>query len=285
MNKESVIILGGDKRQRYIKEILTEKDYICEYENQSADNIEEKLPNFRYVVLPVPSSKDKKHIYSENKTFVLSFDRLCEVLTDRHTLLSAGLDKRMIDLLKEKNIPFYDLNNDEDFLVYNAFLTAQGTLKLLLDNTEKHLNGRKVLITGFGRISKSLATLLKNLNLSITVCLRKDNQQNLAECMGFNTIRYNSLADILPNTDFIFNTVPERIFNVRHIEKMKSDSVYFELASAPFGVDRELFSNTKTKFVDSGALPGRFIPYSAGEKIAKFIENFIQRSETYANET
>ncbi len=278
MKKESIIIIGGDKRQEHIYDVLSADGYNCVLENQSAEHIEEKLSTHRYVILPVPVSKDNKNIYCKNENFLLSCNELAKNLTDSHIVFGGGLGKELTCVLNKNKTVYYDFNNNEDFLVYNAFLTAQGALKLLLDNTEKTLCGRKVLITGFGRIGKSLAILLKPLNLSVTVCIRNDNQQNLAECLGFDTIKYDRLKDTLADTDFIFNTVPVRILDTEDIKTMKNNSIYFELASAPYGADRSLFSSG-AKFVDGGSLPGKYTPHSAGEKIAKIIENLIQRSD------
>ena len=285
MKNESVIIIGGDERQEYIYKTLSADGYRCEAENCSADCIEKKLSECKYVVLPVPTSKDGKTVYCKNENFILSYKELTDMLTDRHVVFAGGFNKELKEIMQKNDISYYDLNDSEEFLTYNAFLTAQGALKLLLDNTRVSLNRKEILITGFGRIAKALANMFNALNLSVTVCIRNKNQFNLAECMGFNAVRYDVLKDVLYDSDFIFNTVPGRIFSREHIKSFKSGAVYFELASAPYGVDRTLFENTDALFIDGGALPGKYAPHSAGEKIAKIIENLIQGSDSNGKET
>lgn len=281
MNNESVIIIGGDKRQEYIYSVLSEDGYDCEIINKSTDNIEDCLAKKRYVILPVPASKDGKNIYCSNKDFIIEYSELGKILTDKHIVFGVGLPKELIYQMNRNNTVYYDLNNNEDLLVYNAFLTAQGALKLLLDNTEKDINSRKVIVTGFGRIGKALAILLKGLNMKITVCVRKDSQQNLAGYLGLRGIKYDTLKDEISDADFIFNTVPEQVFNTECISRIKKNAVYFELASAPFGADKSQLTAYKVKRVDAGSLPGRYTPYSAGEKIARILENLIQRRYAY----
>lgn len=285
MKNESVIIIGGDKRQEYIYNVLSADGYNCYIENRTTDYIEEKLSECRYVILPLPVSKDNKHIYCKNIDFILSFEDLCNMLTDRHKVFAGGLNKHQLYLLDEKEIKYYDYSDSEEFLVYNAFLTAQGALKLLLDNTDKSLTRNKALITGYGRIGKALANLLSKLNVSVTVCVRSNGQFNLAECMGFDAMKFDDLKRNLYDVDYVFNTVPQCVFNEEHIANMKSDAIYFELASAPYGVDRAIFDSRHARFVDGGALPGRYTPCSAGEIIAKIIDTTIRRSDSNGKET
>lgn len=275
MKKEALIIIGGDKRQEYLYSILRNDGYDCELINKSTDKSSEIIAEKRYIVLPVPVSKDGCNIYCNDKDFVLSFEKLSHMITEKHILLGSGFRKDMINLMERKNIVYYDFNSNEDFLIYNAFLTAQGALKLMLDNTEKDITNLNVLVTGFGRIGKSLSLALNRLNMNVTVCARKAAQLNMAKYLGFDSIKYDLLEEKASDTDFIFNTVPERVFDTVNIEKIKSDTVYFELASSPFGADKNKLSANGVKYVDGGSLPGRYTPYSAAEKIARITENLI----------
>lgn len=275
MKKEPIIILGGDKRQEYIYTVLSEDGYCCELVNNSTEQLNEKLSECRYVILPVPASKDNEKIYCKNENFKLNCPTLVEMLSADQIVFGGSLGKELTYQLERKRIVYYDLNSNEDFLVYNAFLTAQGALLLLLSNTEKEVSRCKALITGFGRTGKALSLALSRLNISVTVCARKDSQHNIAQCLGFNTVNYYELIDAVKDKDFIFNTVPERVFASEHIKRMKKNAVYFELASSPYGADKTLFSAYDIKHIDGSSLPGRFVPYSAGEKIAKTIEKLI----------
>ena len=275
MKNEALIILGGDKRQEHLLTVLQKDGYNCEILKKSAEKIKDVISDKRYIVLPVPVSKDRRHLYCSNKDFVLSFEELVDRLTEKQILFGGGFTKEMTEIMERKNIVYYDFNNNEDFLVYNAFLTAQGALKLLLDNTEKDITNRNVLITGFGRIGKSLALMLNNLNMHVTVCVRKDTQLNMASYLGFDSIRYDELREKIADADFIFNTVPERVFDTVCMEKAKSDTLYFELASSPFGADKNQLEANGIRHIDGGSLPGRYTPYSAAEKIARTIENLI----------
>ena len=76
-------------------------------------------------------------------------------------------------------------------------------------------------------------------------------------------------------SEFIFNTVPERVFNSTNIENIKEGAVYFELASPPYGVNEADLTIRGHKYVDGGSLPGKYTPRTAGEYIAKNIEKLI----------
>ena len=59
----SVLIVGGDKRQDYVFKDLKKKGFECERENADVKSSIEKLTEFRCIVLPIPVSFDGKYIF------------------------------------------------------------------------------------------------------------------------------------------------------------------------------------------------------------------------------
>ncbi len=275
VRKSGIIIIGGDKRQSYLYDILKSRGFDCLYENSGGQEALEKLKDCKYAILPIPVSRDGKYIYSSNSDFKLEATAVIDTLTVEQVVFGGSFGENLSCALDKKNVLYIDMNKNEDFLTYNAYLTAQGALCLLLNSTDRLITGKKVLITGFGRVAKALASALKGLNTDVYVCARNNNQLTEAGCMGYKTFELKSLGSVIYLFDYVFNTVPEKLFTENDISHLGDDSIYFELASKPFGANKDDFLKLNKQHKAADALPGRYLSFSAGERIAAFIEKLI----------
>ena len=191
-------------------------------------------------------------------------------------ILGGNIPEAVCHALKGKGIRFIDYYNEE-LQIGNALLTAEGAVGIALCEMPITLSGANCFVVGYGRIGKILALKLQLLGANVTVGARKPTDLAFAKPYGHETlcIQNGIPSNHLPQFDIIFNTVPERVFASEHIKRMKKNAVYFELASSPYGADKTLFSAYGIKHIDGSSLPGRFVPYSAGKKIAKTIEKLI----------
>lgn len=272
----NLLIIGGDKRMKVFADSFdVDGVKVCHIDNA------EKLKTFRdyeeytHIVLPLPSSKDGRTVFSSDDNFSLTFEKLTENLCERQIVFGGNLHGRLKALLDNKKIQYYDFMENEDFLVSNAFLTAQGALKLLLENTEDYLVHKKALIIGFGRVAVSLAALLCAVGTDIYIAARNAVQLENAEALGYKAINLSSIDEYIPLADFIFGSVPARVLSSETIALMRADAVYFELASAPFTADEYDFKLNGKKYVSGAALPGRYLPVASGRLIADYMHRFV----------
>ena len=276
-----ILIVGGDKRMQMLGKILTERGYYCIRENRDFSTALSLLDKARVVVLPIPVSKDGINIFSDNTEFRLSLTDVFNTLKSGQIVVSGGISGKYCENLEGNGVHCFNLNNCEEFTVYNAYLTAQGALKLLLDNTQSYVNGKYVLVTGFGRVAKALCAALKGLNMHIIVAARNRVQLCEAECMGYKTIYKDNISNDVFMFDYIFNTIPYPVFSKDDIRMFKKGCIYFELASHPYGASAEDFISENKKYVPAPALPGKYTAYSAAEKIADYFEFVYKRGETH----
>ena len=273
MKDNSVLIIGGDSRLRTVYNVLKSKGIDCEYENSDGKAALKKASDYRYLALPVPAVAGDGSIFSDNRAFKLSTDSLGSALSQNHIVFGGAFGKELSAILDERNAVYIDFCKNEDFLSFNAFLTSQGTLCLLTSLTSRLLTGEKALITGFGRVSKALALTLKGISMKVCICARSESQLSLARAMGFDAIPLCELKKKIGEYPYIFNTVPENIFSDDVLAAFDPRTLYIELASAPYGIKKELFDSER--FIPAPALPGRYVSQSAGEKIAELILKHI----------
>ena len=262
---ESYLIIGGDKRQELLKNILTDKGKDVFHIRYPADAVElDYAEKYSIIVLPIPLTKDNKTVYSSESELKITLEKLYSKLCKHHKIYLGGE-------LSDSDFNSMNFMKDKAFKKANAMLTSQGALRLLLDNTEDYIIGKKVLIIGFGDVAETLAELLFRIGCEVNITARNPKQLMIASVSGYKAVKLKADENNLSDYDYIFGTVPCNILTENDIVSMKDSAVYFELASFPFNADKELFIRNNKKYVFGSALPGRFLPEASARLIADFI--------------
>ncbi len=263
--KESYLIIGGDRRLEMLKDIMTKKGKEVYHIRYPADiNELDNAERYSHIVLPIPLTKDGEFLYSQCVELKIKLSYLKEKLSSANKIYGSGLPSSF-------SAETFDLMKDPIFKRANAMLTAQGALRLLLENTQDYIISKKVLITGFGDVAETLGELLLRIGCEVNIKARSPKALLSAEMQGYGTsyLKYNE--NYLEEYDYIFSTVPTKIFSERDILSMKDEGIYFELASYPYGADRNLFIKHNKKYLSGSALPGKYLPFASAKLIADFI--------------
>lgn len=271
--KTNFLIIGGDKRQEYLGKALGEKNCDVFHLRYSADIwVLDKIEEFSHIILPLPLSKDKEYIYSKDNLY-LTINELTVFLKPCHKIFGSGFNSKIVDYFEDNQIEYCDFMKDKIFKRANALLTAQGALKLMLDNTEDYIVGKNAFIIGFGDVGQTLAeTLCKN-GLEVYITARNQRKLSLASMNGYKTISFSSLKSCIYLFDYVFGTVPAKILDSEDVKNLKKPCSYIELASAPFTAEESDFKAHSKIYINGSALPGRFLPLASGKLMADFILN------------
>ena len=159
--------------------------------------------------------------------------------------------------------------------VLNAVPTAEGAVQIAMEELATTIFGQKILITGFGRITKVLVKILVGLGADVTVAARKYSDISWAEIYGCKGIHISQLNENISEFNAIFNTVPALIFDKNALVSVKKDALIIDLASKPGGVDFETAGVLGINVVWALSLPGKVAPISSGEIIAYTILNIL----------
>ena len=153
--EQPILILCGDARLDALCALLRETGRPALRLNDTA--CEGTVKAAKTVVLPVPAVRDGCLSGDVART---PWRRVFALFSPVQRVFGGGFTAQQTAYLNERNIPFFDFLRDEGFTQYNAKLTAQGALRLLLTQTEDDLSNQRVLITGFGRVGRAVAALL-----------------------------------------------------------------------------------------------------------------------------
>ena len=244
-----ISIIGGDLRLVKLSEmLLNEGAQVYTYGLENADNVEtkkcdsiEETINFADIIIgPIPFSSNGETI-------------------------NTPFGKEKINL--------------EELSVLNAISTAEGAIKIAIEETPKNIHGSNILVMGFGRIGKVLSHMLNGLGAKVSCEARKTSDLAWIKAYGYDAVPLSDLNDNLYKYDIIINTIPYMVLDRDALNNVKSDALVIDLASNPGGVDKNAIKEMKIKFVWALSLPGKISPVTSAEFIKETLYNVVKELE------
>ncbi len=198
-------------------------------------------------------------------------------LPSKITILGGVQKPEILSILKEKKIEYVNLMKDEEFVVKNAMLTAEGVLALIISATQKSIFENKILILGSGRCGKSLMHLLLRLQLDFSVVTF--NIKKIPENQYFQkeVILAKYMFPHLHEFDVIVNTAPLKVFEDEQLDYIKVGTTIIEVASVNC-LNKELAISKGINYILAPALPQVYSFESAGELVLKILQN-VEKKE------
>lgn len=267
---KNIMVLGGDERSFYLTKRLNEKGFSAFWyagelfsgeayiKKENPFPVSEKI---EAVVLPLPLSRDGNFLNCKYSSLKIPLSGL-----------ERELKGKIIFTPDSSVISGTDYFNVSSITVRNARLTAVGFLKELLISQNEDILNKRALITGFGNVGKAIANILDRNSVAVTVMARSEENRAEAVSLGFDTVGFGEMRNILKSYDFIINTVPADVFSEETAGLMKKGALFFELA----GRRHEKFFRETDIYIGCGGMPGKHTPKSAGEIIADYIINKLK---------
>ena len=272
---QTILILGGDGRQAHLASLLRARGFQVMRPVLPCEDavLKAAVRRCAAVLLPYPVSRDDVSVSGEPKG-AFRLDAVLSSLTDGQRIIGGGFSPAQRAALDRAGVRWTDCTEDEAFLLYNAALTAQGALRLLLCSTDDDLRAGRTLVTGFGRVGRAVSGLLRALSCDVTVAARGLLQRRDAASLGCRTVGTEGL-DPSP-FHVIINTVPHRLFSADTALRFRADARYLELASPPFGADE---ADVGCLYLNGTALPGRFSPKAAARAWLPLVDAALNGGE------
>lgn len=157
--------------------------------------------------------------------------------------------------------------------IANAVPTAEGAIQIAMEELATTIFGLKVLVVGYGRISKVLSRLLRSMGARVTVSARKFSDLAWIEADGFTPAHTNDLGEAMEGSQLIINTVPAAVLNEELLTKVQKGCLLIDLASKPGGIDFSTASRLGLKAIWALSLPGKVAPITAGKIIFDTMQN------------
>ena len=212
------------------------------------------------ILLPVPSSKDKKTVLGTN----ILLEDIAGSFADKDGCVPVCYGK--YPALSSSFPQVIDLSEDEEYLAENAHLTSHATVGLLLTEEKRAPEDMRIGIIGYGRIGQCLAKTLIFLGARVTVFTTKAQTASRLCALGICGIHLKGdrgAREDFADLDVLINTAPAKLIP-DDADLYLSDTRVLELAS---GINiPPTVSSTALP-----SLPSKFYPASAGEAMGRAV--------------
>ncbi|RUL55754.1 MULTISPECIES: dipicolinate synthase subunit A [Lysinibacillus] len=256
MNDEKWLVVGTDARMKVLAKRLSDGKRTVYYKNVNEwdEELNKTVLAFHphFVVLPIHPLEIK----------VQNVLGLSDAI-----IFSGKLNDSWEKILNDNELHFY--LEDESFIWYNAVLTAEAFVSTFY-NTKRAIQGKKFIITGFGRVAKMTANILRNIGAEVSIAVRSNVQLNEAKAFRYEAIDLKDVGDI--EGDFFINTIPAKWLDEQFNKKISMP--IYDLASYP-GCLQDGVHRNNYEFLP--ALPGKFFPEDAGNVLYESIVGQLRR--------
>lgn len=292
MNKNIVfLVAGGDLRQVYTAASLAKNNKVYAIGFDSNVMLPEGIEHISLlsdmpcradvIILPLPASQNGIFINTPLGRNNIPLTGLFSVLNENGVILGGRIDDKTKKIFSGNSTEVIDYFEREELSVLNAVPTAEGAVQIAMEEMATTIFGQKILVTGFGRISKVLVRILCGMGADVTVTARKYSDLAWAEIYGCKGLHTSQLSEMAGDYSLIFNTVPSVLLGEEVLKMVNTETLIIDLASKPGGVDFEVARNLGLKVVWALSLPGKVAPITAGEIIASTVLNILkERSYT-----
>ncbi len=286
--EKAISVVGGDLRIIKVVEILIRDGYkvytfgmeLSEelmdiQELEMCPTLDEAVKNARIVLGPIPLTSDRKNLSMPFSNIKLPIEEFAKKIANK-TLIAGNYPEAMKKDLKDNNINFIDIAKREEFVVLNAIATAEGTIQIAMEETQRTIHGNKILVMGFGRIGKVLAKMLSGLGAEVYCEARRDDDLAWIKVYGYKPIHLMNLDNYLDQFDIIINTIPFQVLDDEKLALVRKDVVIIDLASNPGGVDIKAAKNRGLKLIWALSISGKVAPLTSAEYIVETLYHVLK---------
>ena len=280
---KNISIIGGDLRIAKLAEMMYADGYdIFTYGLEKAklnDNItkcnslEEVTSKSDIIVSSIPLTGNEVYINTPFGNSKINIDELIPYLKGK-TFIAGRIENEILEKLKDVNV--IDILNREELTVLNTISTAEGAIQIAMEESTKTIHGSKILVMGFGRVSKILSNMLKGIGADVYCETTKTVNCSWIKAYGYKPILLDELDTALGKFDIIINTIPHIILDKKKLGLINKDCMIIDIASNPGGVDRIAAKELGIKLIWALSLPGKVAPITSAEFIKETLENVLK---------
>ncbi|MEH7386322.1 dipicolinic acid synthetase subunit A [Bacillus sp. JJ1521] len=282
-----VAIIGGDARQLEVIRKLIELDARLSligfdqldhgFTGASKERFDEiDFTDIDAIILPVSGTNSEGEVETifSNETVVLSEEILLQ--TPEHCVVYSGISNSYLDgLINASNRKLVRLFERDDVAIYNSIPTVEGTIMMVIQNTDITIHNSNVAVLGLGRVGMSVARSFAALGAHVKVGARKTEHIARITEMGLTPFLLSNLAEEVKDIDVLITTIPHLIVTANVISKMPAHTLIVDLASKPGGTDFRYAEKRGIKALLAPGLPGIVAPKTAGQIVANVLSQLL----------
>lgn len=268
------IIINDFKEKNYNVDLLGFDDEIIGTSKISLNDID--ISKYDVIVFPVSGVGNDFKIKSK-EDIKLSIDFLKN--SKENVLIFSGINTEYLDKIlnySEKKATF--LMKDKGVIKENVIPTVEGILADIIINTDITINDADIMVIGYGNVGKELVKILKYLNANVTVSIELDKDKEMLDLLSISNVYskdINNMISKITKQDIIINTAPSLVLDNKYINYYKNDVYILDIASYPYGIDKESLDNSNIKNKIYSSIPNEVAYKTSGIILTKKINSYL----------
>lgn len=250
-----ILVVGGDRRALLMAPMLAGAGYEVRTLGLAAgDEKQADIAGADALLMPYPFAVRDGNVPTLTGLTLHPGDVLECAGNGTAVLAGQGLEPYIAAekaLGKKLGLAYY--TSHEPFVQKNAELSAEAALFEAMGRSQRALMDQAVLVTGYGRFGRALALRLRAVGAKVWVAARREAARLLAGEEGMHPIMPEEIAEVAPELGMVLNTVPAPIIDTQALKALPKGAWLLELASAPYGFNRDEARRLDLK---SDVLPG-----------------------------
>ena len=160
--EQTFFVAGGDARQEaIIHQLKAAGRSVSSFGFQAADHltpeIAAQLGMADIILLPLPAADSDNCLNAPSMGKRLPMEMLWSLLHPQQKIFGGMLSESLLRSAAEYNLLPIDYYKREEFVLRNAYITAEGALELTMNRLKHTVKDTNCLVLGYGRIGKFLA--------------------------------------------------------------------------------------------------------------------------------
>ena len=287
MAEKVVALLGGDQREFQVVPALKTAGWrvqvfglpkselptgvVC------CDTIKEAVQNVFAVILPLPGIRNNGRLHAPFADNPIVKKSDLEHLPPGTPVITGVSSDYLRELARDLKLWVIEVAEDDKIAIPNAIPTAEAAIQIAMEETDITIDGMRTLVLGYGRVGAALADKLHAMSARVIVTNRGSGRFAAAARDGYAIYPWDSIKDVVPGLDVIFNTVPALVIDKEMLMAMDKKTLIIDLASSPGGTDFKAAAELDIKAIHALSLPGKVAPITAGKILAGFYPMILNR--------
>ena len=257
-----IAVFDSDERMKIISERLEKYgEVVLIDEDDSLKKLRKLADTLDVCILPAWGIEDSGFVRMRTKSLFAA--EFLEILNEKCVVFSG----KSCFFLGHLRAQVKCWLNDEELLMKNAQLTAEGMLCRLIETTKRSLFTYQIDLIGTGRCAKALSNLLDCLKIPYRFV-----SSSKEKCSTDDRLILLDAWCTQHPSELVVNTAPVCVIHQQVMKHWEKPVQVYDLSTGCTGVDKKCLKHPFLKFYEEPALPSRYAVESAALLVSEYIE-------------
>lgn len=287
--KRFIAVIGGDGRYleliRQLQLIPDATVFLVGFDKleqgytglKQVDIADLQVEKLDAVILPITGVDDEGYVETVFSNQQIQLTKSWFTGLKPRTMVFTGIaNSYLINAAESAGMELVKLLSRDDVAIYNSIPTAEGAIKMAIEQTDYTIHSSRIIVAGFGRVGKTVSNKFSAFGANVSVSANDSSDLARITEMGLKAISLEKLHAYTHMCDLLINTIPAPVINKEAIQHLPSHGLIIDLASKPGGVDFKYAEQRGIKSILAPSLPGVVAPKTSGKILADVIKQCLQ---------